>query len=70
MTTKGRSYPTRVPGTLQEKSGQVVLEQLRALDKARLVKRLGRMDDKTADLVIDTLYQPLWRIGLWVGRDR
>jgi len=43
MTTKGRSYPTRVPCRFQGKDGQIVLDQLRTVDKARLVKRLGRL---------------------------
>jgi len=55
MTTKGCDYPTRVPCTFQGKSGQVVLDQLRTVDKARLVKRLGKLDGPTADTVIDTL---------------
>ncbi len=55
MTTKGRSYPTRVPCTFQGKSGKVVLDQLRTVDKARLVKRLGRLDAAASDGVLATL---------------
>ena len=43
MTTRGRDYPTRVPCRFQGKQGQVVLDQLRTVDKVRLVKRLGRI---------------------------
>ena len=43
MTTKGRPYPTRVACRFEGKDGQVVLDQLRTVDKARLVKRLGRL---------------------------
>jgi mRNA interferase MazF len=43
MTTRGRDYPTRVACTFQGKRGQVVLDQLRTVDKARLVRRLGRI---------------------------
>jgi mRNA interferase MazF len=43
MTTKGRDYPTRVPCRFQGKHGQIVLDQVRAVDKVRLVKRLGRL---------------------------
>jgi mRNA interferase MazF len=46
MTTKGRPYPTRVPCVFEGKEGQIVLDQIRAVDKARLVKLLGRI---TAD---------------------
>ncbi len=55
MTTKGRAYPTRVCCVFQDKEGQVVLDQLRTVDKARLVKRLGRLDPATATQVLDTL---------------
>ena len=47
MTTKGRNYPTRVPCTFQGKEGQVVMDQIRTVDKIRLVKRLGKIDSKT-----------------------
>src|SRR2546422_4465913 len=43
MTRRGRAYPTRVPCKFQGKEGQVVLDQLRTVDKARLVRRLGRL---------------------------
>ncbi|WKZ51329.1 MAG: type II toxin-antitoxin system PemK/MazF family toxin [Anaerolineales bacterium] len=41
MTTKGRDYPTRVTCRFQGKDGQIVLDQIRTVDKTRLVKRLG-----------------------------
>ena len=52
MTTKGRDYPTRVPCTFQGKSGQVVLDQLRTVDRVRLVKKLGVVEQITADAVL------------------
>ena len=55
VTTKGRNYPTRVKCTLQGKSGEVVLDQLRTVEKTRLVKRLGRLDAATSDTVLATL---------------
>jgi len=55
MTTKGRDYPTRVPCTFQGKSGQVVLDQIRTVDKVRLVKRLGDVEAVTADAVLESL---------------
>ncbi len=47
MTTRGRAYPTRVSCKFQGKQGEIVLDQLRTVDKARLVKKLGRIDAKT-----------------------
>ena len=55
MTTKGRNYPPRVPCTFQGKTGEVVLDQLRTVDKTRLVKRLGRLDTATCDAVLAVL---------------
>lgn len=43
MTTKGRPYDTRVPCQFQGKDGQVVLDQMRTVDKVRLAKHLGRI---------------------------
>jgi len=47
MTTKGRNYPTRVPCRFQGKEGQVVIDQIRTVDKTRLMKRLGKIDSET-----------------------
>ena len=55
MTTKGRLYPTRIPVRFQRKTGQIVLDQIRTVDKARLVKRLGTIDHITADRVLALL---------------
>ncbi len=55
MTTKGRDYPTRVPVAFRRKQGQIALDQIRAVDKARLIKRLGKIDDATARRVLSTL---------------
>jgi mRNA interferase MazF len=55
MTTKGRKYPSRVPCSFQGKSGQIVLDQLRTVDKTRLARRLGEIDASTGDAVLDVL---------------
>ncbi len=55
MTTKGREYPTRVPCTFQSVSGQIVLDQIRAVDKKRLVKKLGRLSPSASDRVLSVL---------------
>ena len=47
MTTRGRNYPTRVPGTFQGKEGQIVLDQIRTVEKSWLAKKLGRLDKMT-----------------------
>ena len=55
MTTKGRDYPTRVSCKFQGKNGQVVLDQLRTVDKKRLVRKVGRIDKQTQQSVLLTL---------------
>lgn len=55
MTTKGRTYPTRVPCRFQGKEGQIVLDQLRTVDKVRLIKLLGRISSATQRDVLDVL---------------
>ena len=57
LTTKGRAYPTRVLCRFQGKAGQVVLDQLRAVDKARLVKKLGKLEAKTQIEVLQVLQE-------------
>ncbi len=57
MTTKGRAYPTRVACRFKGKTGQVVLDQLRTVDRARLVRRLGKISPKAADRVLALLQE-------------
>jgi mRNA interferase MazF len=55
MTTKGRSYPTRVACAFQGKEGQVVLDQIRTVDKSRLARKLGRLKKETQREVLSIL---------------
>ncbi len=55
MTTKGRDYPTRVTCAFKGKEGQVVLDQIRTIDKSRLVQKLGRVDKQTQEDVLSIL---------------
>ncbi len=43
MTSRGRNYPSRVSCTFKGTKGQVVLDQIRTVDKARLLKKLGTL---------------------------
>ena len=47
MTTKSRAYPTRVPIQFEGKAGWIVLDQIRTVDRIRLVKKLGVVDGRT-----------------------
>jgi len=55
MTTKGRPYPTRVSCQFRRKKGQVVLDQIRTIDKVRLVRKLGRLSHKASLQVLQVL---------------
>ena len=55
MTTKGRPYPTRLPVRFKGKSGQILLDQIRTVDKTRLVKRVGKIDAATRAHVLALL---------------
>jgi mRNA interferase MazF len=57
MTTKGRDYPTRIPLTFQGKRGQIVLDQLRTIDKTRLAKKIGNISDMTSKKLCATLQE-------------
>jgi mRNA interferase MazF len=55
MTSKIRDYPTRILVTFEGKKGNIVLDQIRTIDKSRIVKKLGSLDTETASLVLETL---------------
>jgi mRNA interferase MazF len=55
MTTKGRDYPSRVSCLFQGKEGQIVLDQIRTVDKLRLDRKLGRINAETQQKVLAIL---------------
>jgi len=55
MTTKGRAYPTRVSCKFQGKDGQIVLDQIRTVDKTRLAKKLGTIGAATQKAALAVL---------------
>ncbi len=57
MTSKGFAAPFRVPVTHAGTKGLVVLDQVRTVDKIRLVKRLGALNTKTLATVLATLQE-------------
>jgi mRNA interferase MazF len=57
MTSKGFQAPFRVPVTHAAKKGLIVLDQIRAVDKIRLVKRIGAVNTKTLSNVLTTLQE-------------
>ncbi len=57
LTTQGQTYPTRVPCRFKGKHGQIVLDQIRAVDHSRLIKKLGKIDGTTAAAVLAVLQE-------------
>ena len=55
MTTRARSYPTRVSCRFEGKDAHIVLDQLRTVDQSRLIKRLGRISPATQKRVLNVL---------------
>ncbi len=55
MTTGSRPAPFRVPVRFDAKSGLILLDQIRSLDKQRLVRRLGAVDSRTLQTLLGCL---------------
>lgn len=59
MTTRSRDYPTRVQLRFQNERGWIVLDQIRAVDRRRLVRRLGKIGSGTVASVKSVLSEML-----------
>lgn len=57
MTTGGHRYPFRIPCRFQEKNGYLVLDQIRTVDRRRLVHRLGRLTPTTLTAALGVLQE-------------
>lgn len=57
MTSTIKNYPTRVTTTFQGKKGQIVLDQIRTVDKSRLIKNLGSISSTAEEKVLNTLQE-------------
>ena len=59
LTTKSHGYPTRVPLRFEGQQAWVVLDQLRTVDRVRLVKELGKLDLRHIRKVKDVIREML-----------
>ncbi len=59
MTTQSHPYETRVPVRFQDKDGWVLIDQIRTVDKKRLIKRLGEIDEHTIKKVKSVIKEML-----------
>ncbi len=55
LTSTIRDYPTRINCIISGKSGQVAVDQLRAIDKIRLSRKIASLDSYTAKIVLNVL---------------
>ena len=55
MTTGGQDWPWRVACRFQKRAGRVALDQVRTVDRERLVGYLGRLEEGTLEAVLKTL---------------
>ena len=57
MTSTVKNYPSRVTTTFQKKRGQIVLDQIRTVDKQRLIKKLGTISSSAQDKTLSVLQE-------------
>ncbi len=57
MTTGGQAYPWRISCRFQHRAGFVAIDQLRTVDRDRLVKRLGQLTPSTVSAVLEGLQE-------------
>jgi mRNA interferase MazF len=57
MITGGHPYPFRIACRFEKKDGFIVLDQIRTVDRRRLVKRLGRLTPTTLAKALGVLQE-------------
>lgn len=55
LTTSIREYPTRITCTFRNKTGQIALDQIKTIDKQRMLKKLGEIDTETGERALNVL---------------
>ncbi|MCF8259658.1 MAG: type II toxin-antitoxin system PemK/MazF family toxin [Melioribacteraceae bacterium] len=57
LTSKLRNYPTRVPCKVEGRQGQIVLDQIRTVDKSRLIKKIDTLNKITQKKIFRILLE-------------
>ncbi|HCU23420.1 MAG TPA: transcriptional regulator, partial [Deltaproteobacteria bacterium] len=57
MTTKVHRYPFRVLTRFQQKQAEIALDQIRSVDKVRLLKKLGHLNLRVSEAILQTLVE-------------
>ena len=55
LTSSIKNYPTRVNCTFMGKQGQIAIDQIRAVDTIRLIKKLGVLNSETCKVLCSTI---------------
>ncbi len=55
LTSTLKTYPSRVNCSFKKKAGQIMIDQIRTIDKRRLIKVLGTIDDETSKKVYEMI---------------
>lgn len=59
MTTTIRNYPSRVQIDFQDKMGEIALDQIKTIDKSRIIKKLGKTNKKTIEKIKEVIQEML-----------
>ncbi|NTV66350.1 MAG: type II toxin-antitoxin system PemK/MazF family toxin [Chlorobaculum sp.] len=57
MISKVVAFPTRIACTFQDKEGLIVLDQIRSVDKTRLIRKLGVIAENTQTAIVNCLQE-------------
>jgi len=57
LTSTIRNYPTRINCHFEGKSGQLAIDQIRSVDKTRLIKKMGVLDEQTCKLLCNIMVE-------------
>jgi len=57
LTSRLRNYPTRIPCRVEGKQGQIVLDQIRTVDKSRLIKKITTLNKPIQSKIISKLIE-------------
>ena len=55
LTSTIKSYPSRLDCVFKSKQGQLAIDQIRSIDKSRLIEKMGKMDEKTNQMVCELI---------------
>ena len=55
LTSTIKPYPSRLNCVFKNRNGQLVVDQIRSIDKSRLIEKMGKMDEKTNQLVCELI---------------